>query len=96
MSFEPSIARRFSVAQIIGKGAFGDIYAGTVYRFLPLPHNYVYFIGTHILTGRKVAVKTERRRSFNPQLLYEAKIYKYLGRGGTFYCSSNFPLRTYS
>lgn len=33
MAMELRVARRFRVAQKIGSGSFGDIYAGKVWRF---------------------------------------------------------------
>jgi casein kinase 1 len=38
-------------------------------------------LGTHIKSGVDVAIKLERRRSRHQQLLYEAKLYRYL-KGG--------------
>ena len=35
-------------------------------------------LGLHVSTNKKVAIKLEKRRSRHQQLLYEAKLYKYL------------------
>lgn len=71
------LANKYVVAEKIGSGAFGDIYAG-----IPLPHRSnhldLHSLGYNTLTEQRVAIKVESRKSAHPQLDYEAKVYKCL------------------
>ena len=64
------VAGRWRLVKKVGAGSFGEIYLGGSLRGCP--------IASDLTSGEEVAVKIERANCKHPQLLYEARILKYL------------------
>ncbi len=77
------VGGKWRLGRRIGAGSFGDIYLGmlpspTIPDYSMPTNSSPFSTGTNIHTLEEVAVKLEHMKTKHPQLLYEAKIYRYL------------------